>query len=63
MYAVWRRHWWITSRTEMNELANFCPENESEMKLGLKRAIARMVRKLQLIHRLMLSSPLFMGKF
>ena len=54
---------YVLSHLKNRELANFCPENEGEMKLGLRRAIARMVRKPQLIHRLMLGSPLFKGKF
>jgi hypothetical protein len=33
------------------------------MELGLRKAIARMVRKPGLIKQLMLGSPLFKGKF
>jgi len=54
---------YVISHLKNRELTNFCPASEGEMKLGLRKAIARMMRKPQLIHRLMLGSPLFMGKF
>jgi len=54
---------YVISHLKCRELANFCPASEGEMKLGLKKAIARMMRKPQLIQRLILGSPLFMGRF
>jgi transposase len=54
---------YIFSYIKCKELANFCPENEDEAKLGIRKAIARMVMKPEFIKRLMLSSPLFEGKF
>jgi len=54
---------YVFSHIKCKELANFCPTSEGEMKLGLRRAIARMVRKPEFIHRLMLGSPLFKGRF
>jgi transposase len=54
---------YIFSHIKCKELANFCPENEEEMELGLMKAISRMVRKPGLIKQLMLGSPLFKGKF
>jgi len=36
---------YIFSHIKCKELAYFCPENKEEMKLGLRKAIARMVRK------------------
>jgi transposase len=54
---------YIFSHIKCKELANFCPENEEEMKLGLRKAIAHMIRKPGLIKQLMLGSPLFKGKF
>jgi len=54
---------YIFSHIKCKELANFCPENEEEMELGLRKAIARMVMKPGLIKQLMLGSPLFKGKF
>jgi len=51
------------AEAQCKELANFCPENEEEMELGLRKAIARMMRKPGLIKQLMLGSPLFKGKF
>jgi len=54
---------YVLSHLKNRELANFCPKDEGEMKLGLRGAIARMTRRPQLIKRLMLGSPLFMGRF
>jgi len=54
---------YVLSHLKCKELANFCPRNEGEMRLGLKKATARMMRKPKLIQRLMLGSPLFMGKY
>ena len=54
---------YVLSNIKCKELANFCPTSEAEMKLGLRNAIARMVRRPQLIRRLMFGSPLFKGKF
>jgi len=54
---------YVFSHIKCKELANFCPTSESEMKLGLRKAIARVIRKPELIKRLMLGSPLFKGKF
>jgi transposase len=53
---------YIFSHIKCRELANFCPESEGEMKLGLRKAIGRIMRRPQLIQRLMLGSPLFKGK-
>lgn len=54
---------YILSHLKRRELANFCPASEGELKLGLRRAIARMVRRPELIQRLILGSPLFVGRF
>jgi len=54
---------YVLSHLKCKELANFCPRNEGEMRLGLKKAIARMMRKPKLIQRLMLGSPLFIRKY
>jgi len=54
---------YVISHLKCRELANFCPRDEGEMKLGLRKAIARMVRKPEFIKRLMLGSPLFMGRY
>jgi len=54
---------YVLSHLKCKELANFCPTSEGEMKLGLRKAIARIMRRPQLIQRLMLGSPLFKGKF
>ncbi|MGQ9514749.1 MAG: transposase [Thermoproteota archaeon] len=53
----------IISHLKSKEFANFCPRDEGKMKLGLKKAIARMMRKTELIKRLMLCSLLFIGKY
>ena len=53
---------YVLSHLKNRELANFCPRDEGEMKLGLRRAIARMMKKRQLIQRLILGSPLFVRK-
>jgi len=53
---------YVLAHLKNRELANFCPENEEEMKLGLRKAIARMMREPEFIKRLMLGSPLFKGK-
>lgn len=49
----------IFSHIKCKKLANFCPVIEEEMELGLMKAIARIMRKPELIKRLMLGSPLF----
>jgi len=54
---------YIFSHIKCKELTNFCPEYEEEMELGLRKAIARIMRKPGLIKQLMLVSPLFKGKF
>jgi len=54
---------YVISHLKCRELANFCPASEGEMKLGLRKAIARMMRRPKLIQRLMLGSPLFIGRF
>jgi len=53
---------YIFSHIKCKELANFCPASEGEMKLGLRKAIARIMRKPEFIKRLMLGSPIFKGK-
>jgi transposase len=54
---------YILSHIKYRELANFCPEDEVEMKLGLRRALARIMRRPEFIKRLMLGSPILKGKY
>lgn len=54
---------YIISHLKYRELANFCPTSTTELKVGLKRAIHRMKRHPELIHRLIKGSPLLKGKY
>jgi len=53
---------YVLSHLKYRELANFCPISATELKAGLKRAIHRMKRQPELIHRLIKGSPLLKGK-
>ncbi|MGQ9515300.1 MAG: hypothetical protein ACUVTL_09705, partial [Thermoproteota archaeon] len=53
---------YVFSHIKCRELANFCPTSEGEMRLGLRKAIAQIMRKPEFIKHLMLGSPILKGK-